>query len=48
MHKTKTLVTPLKNRTKTTSPSPTPKKNNNKSKDRLSPHSPRSTRIHTL
>jgi len=48
MNKTKTYITPQKQKQKSTSPSPLPKKTNNKSKDRLSPHSPRSTRMHTL
>lgn len=47
MHKNKIVNTPSKSRSKGASPSPTPKKNN-KSINRISPHSPRSTRIHTL
>lgn len=47
MHKTKMTLTPNKTKTKTVSPSPTPKKVT-KSRDRVTPHSPRNNRIHTL
>jgi len=47
MHKTKSTLTPNKNKPKGTSPALTPKKVT-KSKDKLTPHSPRNNRIHTL
>jgi hypothetical protein len=48
MLKTKTNVSQNKSKPRVVAASPTPKKSTNKNKDKLSPHSPRSNRMHTL